>query len=118
MEAKQAEHRRGRPAQAAVGPGQHGAHAGDLITGLERVKRVVQRELIGQGGQRDAAARSRARGGDAQGERQPRAQCAHPGGSRLFVIHPLEAKPRGQQLQRFGFRQHVQVEEAGSVGGR
>jgi hypothetical protein len=37
MNAEQAEHRRGRRAQTAVGPGQHDAHAGGLVAGLERV---------------------------------------------------------------------------------
>jgi peptide/nickel transport system substrate-binding protein len=65
----------------------------------------------------DTAARGSASGRDGQGERQPRTQRAHPSGRFEFVIHPLAAQAAGQQLQRFGFRQNVQVKEACSVGG-
>jgi len=118
MQAEQAEHRGGRRAETAVGPGQHGTDAGGLVAGVERVQRVVVPELIGQRGKRDAAACGRASRGDGQGERQPGAQRDHPGGRFRFVVDAPAAEPAGQQCQRFGFRQNVQVKQAGSVGGR
>ena len=118
VHAEQPEHPRGRLAKQLVGPGDHGPYATERIAafqGIERSLRVPQ--LARQLGEREIGANGGARGGDGQGQRQPRARLNQRGGRLLLLGDPLRADEFGQQLLRIPLGQHVKWQRTGAFSG-
>jgi len=117
MDAEHPEHPGRRPAELPARPGEHGPQIGCYVPGVQPIKpRLRVTQLGRQCGERQSWSAGRARGGNAQGERQSCAQVDQVGHLCGRAGDPVAAEAPLQHLARLLRRENIQDDQVRAFG--